>query len=248
MPALIVLQVISSARLLEEPLDVAVGVGLDQAVGARVLDRRQDDRRLGLALAVQPEHRREVDVGQHVAVEDDDRLGQRIARVADRAAGAERHRLDDVADAQPGFAVAENLLDAPRLIVEAENDLVDLRHLLQEIDLVVQERPVEDRHDRLGRVDGHRGCHRIHAEWVHEPGASRSSLSARSPSSRTSAGPDTAHPEWAGRCRRPRRAAAGQPAPRESRGRRSARGGVRRPGRSGDGAAHRRAHGCTRAG
>ena len=36
MPALIVLQVISSvARLLEEALDVAVGVGLDQAVGAR---------------------------------------------------------------------------------------------------------------------------------------------------------------------------------------------------------------------
>ena len=29
-------------------------------------------------------------------------------------------------------------------------------HLLQQIDLVVQERPVEDRHDRLGRVERQR--------------------------------------------------------------------------------------------
>ena len=53
-------------------------------------------------------------------------------------------------------AVAEDLLDPPRLVVEAEDDLVDLRHLLQQIDLVVEERPVEDRHDRLRRVNGQR--------------------------------------------------------------------------------------------
>ena len=53
-------------------------------------------------------------------------------------------------------AVAEDLLDAPRLVVEAEDDLVDFRHLLQQIDLVVQERPIEDRHDRLGRVNRQR--------------------------------------------------------------------------------------------
>ena len=155
MPALIVLQVISSvARLLEEPLDVAVGVGLDQAVGARVLDRGQDDRRLGLPLAVEPQHGGQVDLGQHVAVEDDDRVRERVAGVADRPAGAERHRLDDVADADAeSFALAEDLLDAARLIVEAEDDLVDLRDLAEEIDLVIQERPVQDGHDRFGRVD-----------------------------------------------------------------------------------------------
>ena len=110
------------ARLLEEALDVAVRVGLDQPVGARVLDRRQDDRRLGLALAVQPQHGAEIDLGQHVAVEHDDRLGQRVAGIADRAAGAERHRLDDVAelDAQT-FALAEDFLDAARLVVQAED-------------------------------------------------------------------------------------------------------------------------------
>jgi hypothetical protein len=41
-------------------------------------DRRQDDRRLRLALAVQPQARREIDLGQHVAVEDDDRFGERV--------------------------------------------------------------------------------------------------------------------------------------------------------------------------
>src|SRR5207237_7041144 len=33
--------------LLEEPLDVAVAIGFDEAVGAGILDRRQDDRRFG---------------------------------------------------------------------------------------------------------------------------------------------------------------------------------------------------------
>ena len=132
-------------------------IGLDQPVGPRVVDRRQHDRRLGLALAVEAQHGREIDIGQHVAVEDDDRFGQRVAGVADRAAGPERHRLDDVAEphAEP-FTFTEDLLDPPRLIVEAEDDFVDLRNLLQQIDLVIEERPIEDRHDRLGRVDRER--------------------------------------------------------------------------------------------
>ena len=53
-------------------------------------------------------------------------------------------------------AVAEDLLDAPRLVVEAQDDFVDLRHLLEQIDLIVEKRPVEDRNDRLGRVNGQR--------------------------------------------------------------------------------------------
>ena len=145
------------ARLFQEALDVALRVGLDQAVGARVLDRRQHDGRLRLALAVQPQHGAEINVGQHVAVEDHDRIGQRIASVADCAAGAERHRLDHIAkpDAEPG-AFSEDLFDAPRLIVQAEDDLVDFRHLLEKIDLVVEKRPVQDGHNRLRRVDRQR--------------------------------------------------------------------------------------------
>src|SRR5260221_7868201 len=144
-------------RLLQEPMDVAGAVGLARAVRARVARRRQHDRRLRLALAVKPQHGREIHLRQDVAVEDDDRFGERVPRVADGAAGAERHRLDDIPDADAeSFPLAENLLDAARLVVETEDDLVDLRDLPQEIDLVVQERPVQDRHDRLGRVDRQR--------------------------------------------------------------------------------------------
>src|SRR5215831_6184346 len=145
------------ARLFEEAADVAARVGLDQPVGARVLDRGQHDGRFGFALAVQAEHGGEVDLGQHVAVEDDDRLGQRITGVADRAARAERHRFDDVtdADAEP-LALAEDLLDAARLVVEAQDHLVDFGDLLEQVDLVIEERPIEDRHDRLRCVQRER--------------------------------------------------------------------------------------------
>ena len=112
------------AGLLEEPLDVAVAVRFHQPVGPRVLDRREDDRRLGLSLAVQREHRREIHVGQHVAVEDHDRFGERVAGVAHGARRAERLRLDDVAqlEAEP-VTVPENLLDTAGLIVQAEDRL-----------------------------------------------------------------------------------------------------------------------------
>ena len=99
----------------------------------------------------------DVDRRHDVAVEDDERVGDALRGEADRAAGAERRRLDDVADADAGAgAVAEDLLDAARLIVEAEDHLVDLGHLLEQIDLIVEKRAVENRHDGLGRVDGQR--------------------------------------------------------------------------------------------
>jgi hypothetical protein len=53
------------------------------------------------------------------------------------------------ADAGP---VAEHVFDPPGLIVQAEDDFVDLRDLPQQIDLVVEKRPIEDRHDWLWSV------------------------------------------------------------------------------------------------
>src|SRR5258708_5648675 len=142
------------SRLLEEPPDVAVAVCLDQAVGSRVVDGREHDRGLRLALAVQPQHGREIHLRQYVAIEDDHRFGERVPRIADRPARADRHRFDDVADADAeSFTFAENLLYAARLVIEAENHLVDLRDLLEEIDLVIQKLPGQDRNDRLWRVD-----------------------------------------------------------------------------------------------
>ena len=144
-------------RLLEETAHVLVLVGFDQPVGARVVHRRQHDRCLRLALAMEPEHRTKIDLRQHVAVEDHHRLGQGIPGIADRAARPQRHRLDDVAELDAeAIAVAENLLDAPRLVIQAQDHLVDLRNLTQEVDLVIEKGPVEDRHDRLRRVDGQR--------------------------------------------------------------------------------------------
>ena len=52
--------------------------------------------------------------------------------------------------------VAEHLFDAARLVVEAEDHLVDLGHLLEQVDLVVEERAIEDRNDGLRRMDRER--------------------------------------------------------------------------------------------
>ena len=82
----------------------------------------------GLTLAVHPDDSGKVQLRHHVAVEDDHRLGELVARVTDRPGRAQRYRFDDVADldAQIG-TVAKHLLDAARLIVEAEDDFVDLQ-------------------------------------------------------------------------------------------------------------------------
>ncbi len=107
--------------------------------------------------AVPLDDRLHVHGGHHVTVEDDQRVANAVGRITNRAAGAERSGLDDVAHAHAGAgAITEDLLDAARLVVEAEDHLVDLGHLLQQIDLIVEKRPVEDRHDGLGRVNRER--------------------------------------------------------------------------------------------
>ena len=101
MPALIVSQVISSAFGFSRKRRTLPCASVStRPYARRVVDRREHDRRLRLALAVQRDDRGQVDLRQHVAVEDDDRLAQRLAGVADGAAGAERRRLDHVADAR----------------------------------------------------------------------------------------------------------------------------------------------------
>ena len=75
MPALIRLVVISSGfGFSRKRRMLPLRVGFDQPVGARVLHRRQHDGGAGLPLAVQPDDGAEVDLGQHVAVEHDDRV------------------------------------------------------------------------------------------------------------------------------------------------------------------------------
>ena len=73
------------------------------------------------------------------------------------AACAKRRRLDHVPQCQPRVAaVAENFLDAARLIVQAEDHFIDFGYFLYLVELKLQERAIEDRHDRLRRVNGER--------------------------------------------------------------------------------------------
>ena len=73
--------------------------------------------------------------------------------MADGAARAERRLLDLVADANAeGAAVAEDRLDALGPIGHREDHLAH-SGTNQEVELVAQEGPVDDRHHGLGRAE-----------------------------------------------------------------------------------------------
>ena len=104
MPALIVSQVISSGFGFRKRWMLPVASVSTRPRG-RILDRRQDDRRL-FALAVQRSPPRGP-LRQHVAVEHDDRLAERFTRMPNRPqcrAGPARRR----ADAQARLAAVAN--------------------------------------------------------------------------------------------------------------------------------------------
>jgi hypothetical protein len=136
---------------------VSIRVGLDEPVRRGVLHRREHDSGAGGALSMQTQHGVHVHGRHDIAVEDNERVRYPLGRVPNRAAGAERRRLDNVA--QPyacALAIPEHLLDTPRLVVQAQNDLINFRHLAQKVNLVVQKRPIEDGHDRLRRMNRQR--------------------------------------------------------------------------------------------
>ena len=61
-----------------------------------------------------------------------------------------------------GGRIDKHIGDAVWLVVEAQNGLVDFRNLLEQVDLIVKEWSVEDRHNRFGRVRGERSQPRAH--------------------------------------------------------------------------------------
>ena len=102
---------------------------------------------------MQPQHGAEVDLGEDVTVEHHHRLGELISRY--RMAPPVPSGIGSTTYPMPqtqSFAFADDFLDAARLVVQAEDDLVDLRNLTQQIDLIVEKGPVQNRDDRLGRV------------------------------------------------------------------------------------------------
>ena len=109
-----------------------------------------------LLLVVEREHLVEVDVGEHVAGDDEERLVEQVAGVADAAGRAERHRLVGVGHRDAELAaVAEVGLDVVGQERDRDDDLVE-PVLLQQADDVLHHRPVGERQHRLRRVRGER--------------------------------------------------------------------------------------------
>jgi hypothetical protein len=143
-------------RLLPKGADASVPLGLDEAVGARVLDGREHDGRRRAALLVLTDDGLEVEVGQDVAVEDDRRLAQEVLGELVGAGRPHRLRLDGVVDLDAEVRpVAELLLDLQGLIGERERDVVN-PCAAERVDLVEQERAVTDGDDGLRRVERQR--------------------------------------------------------------------------------------------
>ena len=145
---------LTPARLLEEALDGAVLSGDDDAELERVLDSDQTDGRHRLLLVVELDQLGQVEVGEHVAGDDQEPLGQLVHRVANRAGGAEWGVLGGVDHADPELgAVAEPVADVVRLEGDGDDDVVEAV-LLQQVDDVFHHRPVRQRHHRLGDIRG----------------------------------------------------------------------------------------------
>ncbi len=107
-------------------VDAPALAGLDHAVGAGVLDRREDDGGDRAARVVLADDGAEVEVGDDVAVEDDGRLADEVFGELVGAGRAQRLRLDHVVDLDAEVrAVAELLLDLVRLVGERERDVGD---------------------------------------------------------------------------------------------------------------------------
>jgi hypothetical protein len=144
-------------RFFEELLDATAVGDFDQAVAARVVDPRQQDRRQSSPLLVKGAHSGEVDVGEHVAVHGKQAaVVEFILDVLDGAGRAEGLVFDDVAHLETiAAAVADRLAQRVGQIAGREHGprYAVARQVLED---VAHERPADQRHDRLGHARGDR--------------------------------------------------------------------------------------------
>ncbi len=126
--------------------------GDDDAELERVLHRAQRDGGQRVVLLVERDHRGEVDVGQDVAGDHEESLGQLLPRVAHRAGGAERRLLGGVDHAHPELAaVAEVAADGVGQERHRHHDVGDAVPPQQRHD-VLHHRAAHQRQHRLGQV------------------------------------------------------------------------------------------------
>jgi hypothetical protein len=144
-------QGVGRVGLLLEAGDPAVVVVQHDAVLARVVDLLDRERGDAAGRAMAGQERPDVDVGQCVAGDDEERLGaEEVLALAHAACRARELRLVDVLD-----RVAEVVADRVREVMQVGDDPIDAL-ATQVIDDVSHHRPVEHRDHRLGDLVGQR--------------------------------------------------------------------------------------------
>ena len=143
---------LAPARLLEEALDAAVGTGDHDRELEWVLDPLERDRRQRAGVLVSLDDRAQVDVGEHVARDHQERVVELLGRVEDGPGGAERRLLGGVshphAEVGPVAEVVPDLVGEER---DGDDDVVEAVRR-EEPHHVLHHRPVRQRHHRLGLV------------------------------------------------------------------------------------------------
>ncbi len=140
---------LAPGRLLQEALDRAVLASDDDAELHGILDPLEGDRRERLARLVRLHDLAEVDVGQGVARDHEERLVELLHGVAHRSGGAERGLLRRVAHADTEVgAVAEIVANVVREERDRHHDVVEAV-LREQPDDVLHHRRVRDGHHRL---------------------------------------------------------------------------------------------------
>ena len=130
--------------------DAPGGIRHHEPEGSRVLHVMQCDRRGGALLAMSLEHRRQIQVGQDVAVQGEERLlAEMIERVHDRSARPERVALRDPGDrgiATPRLEErVERVFEVRRRHDHLEDAVGD--EMVQD---VAEDGPIDEREQRLG--------------------------------------------------------------------------------------------------
>ena len=142
--------------LLQEPLDPSVLAGDDDPELDGILDPLQRDGGERAGLLVAADDLGEVDVGQHVTGDHEERLVELVSGVAHRAGSSQRRVLGGVSHLDAELpAVAEVGADLVREERHGDHDLVEAVAREQLHD-VLHHRPVRHRHHRLRLVAGQR--------------------------------------------------------------------------------------------
>ena len=174
---------LAPGRLLEEALDRPVRVGDDNAELERVLHGLQADGCDGALLLVELDDGRQVDVGDHVAGDDEEPLLQLVLGVAHRSGGAERRLLGGVLDAHAELGpVAEVGAHVVGHEGHGDDEVVE-PVILEEADDVLHHRPVDQRHHGFLLVRGQwpqpAPLTARHDDRFHGPDPTRPSINAR---------------------------------------------------------------------